>query len=197
MKYRNDYHSGFTLIELLVVISIIALMSSVVLAAVSSANKKAKDAAIKQLALQMRNVYELEYSKSGNYTSLLPPVTGIPTTWTTFTSGYVCKNLSATDYSCLVTTVVGCDNLNSLAGGPTIAGYVTGGEANKICKDIINKTASWFYYGVSSGASRGNEYAIWIEYPSDVGNGFCLRSGGGVSAKTTQSVCTKMDGPLQ
>ncbi len=47
MKYNLKYTTGFTLIELLVVISIISLLSTVVISAMSSARNKGGDAAIK------------------------------------------------------------------------------------------------------------------------------------------------------
>ncbi len=61
---------GFTLIELLVVISIIGLLSSVVLASLSSARAKAKDAAIKTEAAEMRKIMELVYDETGSYASM-------------------------------------------------------------------------------------------------------------------------------
>jgi prepilin-type N-terminal cleavage/methylation domain-containing protein len=72
MPRINDLskQGGFTLIELLVVISIIGVLSSVVLASLSSARLKAKDALIRQEVNQMRTLLELEYSDTGSYTAL-------------------------------------------------------------------------------------------------------------------------------
>jgi prepilin-type N-terminal cleavage/methylation domain-containing protein len=64
-------NKGFTLIELLVVISIIGLLSSIVLASLSTARGKAKDAAIKSEVLQMRNLFAQEFSDTGNYAALI------------------------------------------------------------------------------------------------------------------------------
>ncbi len=62
---RNS--KGFTLIELLVVIAIIGLLSSVVLASLSSARKKAKDVVVQSSLIQMRTEATLYYSDNNNY----------------------------------------------------------------------------------------------------------------------------------
>ncbi len=58
---------GFTLIELLVVIAIIGILSSVVLASLTSARAKGQDAAIQSNLANMRAQAELYYGDSGNY----------------------------------------------------------------------------------------------------------------------------------
>ncbi len=63
---------GFTLIELLVVISIIGLLSSVVLASVSTARNKAKDSAIIQMAKQLQILMTMQYSDVGSYAGMQP-----------------------------------------------------------------------------------------------------------------------------
>lgn len=59
---------GFTLIELLVVIAIIGILSSIVLASLSSARSKGSDAAITSTLSNMRAQAELYYSNYNNYT---------------------------------------------------------------------------------------------------------------------------------
>jgi prepilin-type N-terminal cleavage/methylation domain-containing protein len=64
---------GFTLIELLVVIAIIGILSSIVLASLSSARSKGTDAAITSTLSNMRAQAELFASNNnGNYATTTP-----------------------------------------------------------------------------------------------------------------------------
>ena len=60
--------NGFTLIELLVVVAIIGILATIVMASLSSARLKAKDAAVLSNAHSLRNEIELEYD--GTYTTM-------------------------------------------------------------------------------------------------------------------------------
>jgi len=68
---------GFTLIELLVVISVIGLLSSVLLASLSVARKKAQTAAAFQDLKEIQKALELYYDKHGYY----PVTTTSPSEW--------------------------------------------------------------------------------------------------------------------
>jgi prepilin-type N-terminal cleavage/methylation domain-containing protein len=60
-------HRGFTLIELLIVISIIALLSTVVLASLSTARRSARDAQRMSELREMQTALELYYSDFQRY----------------------------------------------------------------------------------------------------------------------------------
>lgn len=68
---RDRFPSAFTLIELLVVIAIIGVLSSVVMASVSSAREGGRDARRLTDLRSIRNALELYYSDHGEY----PPTT--------------------------------------------------------------------------------------------------------------------------
>ncbi len=64
---KSHRDSGFTLIELLVVISIIALLSTIVLAVVQDARVKARNTAKNNLVLEYVKALELYRSDHGSY----------------------------------------------------------------------------------------------------------------------------------
>jgi prepilin-type N-terminal cleavage/methylation domain-containing protein len=71
MNLHNKTHSrGFTLIELLVVISIIGLLSSIVLASLNGARKKAQEAVIKSDLKNFMPQAELVRSDVGDYSTV-------------------------------------------------------------------------------------------------------------------------------
>ena len=75
-------NKGFTLIELLVVIAIIGILSSVVLASLTTARSKGQEAAIKSQLSNMRAQAELFYSNHSNaYSSLTGGMTALSATW--------------------------------------------------------------------------------------------------------------------
>lgn len=67
-KYMNQTkNKGFTLIELLVVVAIISLLTSVVLASLTSAKKKATDTKIISEYQQLKIALEMYYNDNGKY----------------------------------------------------------------------------------------------------------------------------------
>jgi len=67
MSQHKGLASGFTLIELLVVIAIIGLLSSVVLASLTSARNKSADASIRQNLSQVVRSAAIYYDTNGSY----------------------------------------------------------------------------------------------------------------------------------
>lgn len=61
--------AGFTLIELMMVIAIIGILASIVLVNLSSAQKRAKDAAIISSAQSMMQMAQIDSIASGNYSA--------------------------------------------------------------------------------------------------------------------------------
>lgn len=116
---------GFTLIELLVVIAIIGILSSVVLASLTTARSKGTDAAIGADLANMRAQAELYYSNNNNYG---PAYNG------------VCPNAVAATGMFATTTT----NAGSLLNLSTdVAAKAVGGQTKTVCMVIG---------GISSGS---------------------------------------------
>jgi len=65
--HRKTKKRGFTLIELMVVISIIGLLSSIVLASLTNARRKAQDARLISDMINLRTAAEIYRSTTGSY----------------------------------------------------------------------------------------------------------------------------------
>lgn len=70
---RSSTPKGFTLIELLVVIAIIGVLSAVVLASLSSARNKSRDAARTSDVQQLTRAFILAYDSTNSYPSSQVP----------------------------------------------------------------------------------------------------------------------------
>jgi len=64
--HAKGHAKGFTLIELLVVIAIIGILSAVVLASLSTARSKGKDASVQESMSGMRTAMEIYYGNNSN-----------------------------------------------------------------------------------------------------------------------------------
>jgi len=151
MKYL-DKKTGFTLIELLVVVAIIGVLSSVVLASLTSVRKKTRDS---QRAQDMQTIYTMLTQYSIEYGHI--PIT----------SAYNDANSGSWDYSSQPTNA------------PTFMSFLTtSGIAKQVPVDPINNmigdgipadTYAYKYYCYSgSGLALGyksEKTGGWVYYP--------------------------------
>ncbi|HXK37901.1 MAG TPA: prepilin-type N-terminal cleavage/methylation domain-containing protein [Candidatus Paceibacterota bacterium] len=154
---------GFTLIELLVVIAIIGILSSVVLASLSSARRKAKEARIISDMEQIKIALELYNDANGFYP----------------TGGYAG-----------VETRTECTSYGGLANNAVIPGLVPNYLPRFPVQPITNGTTACYIYRVDQ---FGTGYAILAHRMRDVDSNFNYTShpelidpyrDGGVSSTT-------------
>lgn len=145
---------GFTLIELLVVISIIGLLSSVILAALSSARTKGKESVIIQDLIQFRNLYESAYATTGNYSPLQPANPG---------TGGNCFYYSGTSgYKCTATSISSPDHC-AMFYGPSSPEVANNPSALSLCYQIVNMTGN---FSIGLAAANSQQYSLWAWLPS-------------------------------
>ena len=123
---------GFTLIELLVVIAIIGILSSVVLASLTTARSRGQAAAVQSQLSNMRAQAELYYSTTGNNT----------------------YGTSATDCTTSGTLFTGTNGLSTLVSGAQSSG-ATGVDcfASSTAWNVIGTSNSVTYCVDSTGFS--------------------------------------------
>lgn len=134
---------GFTLIELLVVIAIIGILSSIVLASLSSARSKGEDAAITATVSNMRSQAELLYSNINSYG---PVVTEAACSGAT--SNTIFGTTTAGSLQSLTT-----DLISKAGGAANTLCEVTAGGAWAVAATLKSDAAKHFCAD-SSGASK-------------------------------------------
>lgn len=167
-KKNKSFTTGFTLIELLVVVAIISLLSSVVMASLTTARVKAKNSAAKKMAQEYRTLMELEISENGSGDKL------------------------RTDKTWVASPVIGnCDLAYSTLPPPAVpSNYAS--KAIEICTKLVElKAGSGFTLHVQTNSTSKN-YRIITTLKSSY---FCLDGRGRVDemnapwAPTPGSVC--------
>jgi prepilin-type N-terminal cleavage/methylation domain-containing protein len=150
---------GFTLIELLVVIAIIGVLSSVVLASLNSARKKANEAAIKSQVLQFATLMELEYDDTGSYAALNRSWVG--TSRSCSAAGF------GGNYAAQAVRI--CEGIRNAITNPSVNEFYTGvntaaGFSNSTQYSVMAKLSDgYFCRGSSGGSSEGSSGAdSWL-----------------------------------
>lgn len=151
---------GFTLIELLVVIAIIGILSSVVLASLTTARTKGKDAAVQAQLSNMRAQAELYYSTNSNAYAAAASTTG------------ACSLTAGTNTNVFNN---GTNNLITLLGGVQ-AQVGTFSATNSTCNAsatawaaAVNLPSGGSYCVDSTGVSR-SKTAAGVDYTATIGS---------------------------
>jgi len=153
LKLQTKSNKGFTLIELLVVISIIALLSSIVLAALNDARAKARDARRLSDMKQLQNALELYRSDKGNY-----PLSSTGDTLSTI------LNPTHSNYNILKVALVDGKYISELPNDPKSINTVAPNSAD---------TYNYWYYSVADTANNTGMYgctrgqAYWLVFRSE------------------------------
>jgi prepilin-type N-terminal cleavage/methylation domain-containing protein len=152
MKFLNrNKEAGFTLIELLVVIAIIGILSTVVLASLSNAKAKGRDAAVKEALSGIPNLMALNLSQYGTYLQLMDS----GRTWITSVSD--CNSRFSGDYMDQARKI--CVNIYNNASSP---------------KDTSSNNKILIYNGVDSDSSNSYSWAASLSN----GKWLCVGSSG-------------------
>ncbi len=138
---------GFTLVELLVVISIIALLSSVVLASTVTIRARSRDSAIISEVQQLRNLMHLEYSDAGSYSGLQ----GSPSGWVVADSG-ICPAGAFSSPTRAAKALEICNKIAPLISGTGNRLYV--GTVNTGVVPAVNAGQSFTIMATLSSSAR-------------------------------------------
>lgn len=180
LKSRLRLCAGFTLIELMVAISIVAVLSSVILAALGNARGQSKNARIKQETVQLRNQIELGRTATV-YNDLVGAQTATAGKYVAYYGGFVNAGIGI-----LITDIL---KLNNMTPASNYSGVPSGADA---CGTRTHSLAGasnglTIFTDNTSTCSLATKYAIYASYGPTVGSSgyYCIDSVG--NTKTTTS----------
>ncbi len=147
---KTYLQKGFTLIELLVVIAIIGILSSVVLASLSTARTKGTAAKVQSQLSSMRAQAELYYSTTGSnsYGSALPKTT--------------CSTAAANLFG------TGSNTMSTLL--TDVISTVTAANTQCAIGNLVEATSPY--------SSSATSWAVSAQDPSTAGTYYCVDSSG-------------------
>ena len=185
------YARGFTMIELMVVISIIALLSSIILAALSKTEASGRNGKIQSEVISLRDQIELSYS-NGTYADIQGGSTSGLNTHAPV--AYYAASTLGTSAAAIAADILAQNPSASYGGGvypppnsPAGTLYNINGSTSYTTTYATVNGLTIFTDNGNTAGNFGSKYAIYAAYGPNVGTSgyYCVDSFGNSISKTT------------